>query len=104
MRADELAALPIRTLMQRNAGVDFAETTDVLMGAASGVGEQGYNVGRTPPCWPAWTTASRLHRQPLLRLLADGHPNGLARDPGRQGDQYIAAGVENSRGPGSAQG
>src|SRR3981081_1368465 len=46
VRADELAAIPIRALIERNAEVDFAETVDVLMGAASGVGEQGYNVGR----------------------------------------------------------
>src|ERR671934_897727 len=46
VRADELAAIPIRALIERNPGVDFSETADVLMGAASGVGEQGYNVGR----------------------------------------------------------
>src|SRR4030081_1098367 len=46
VRADDLAALPIRTLIERNPGVDFGQTNDVLMGAASGVGEQGYNVGR----------------------------------------------------------
>src|SRR5689334_21216801 len=43
VRADELAALPIRTLIERNPEVDFAHTDDVLMGAASGIGEQGYN-------------------------------------------------------------
>src|ERR1700729_250886 len=46
VRADELAAIPIRALVARNPEVDFAQTDDVLMGAASGVGEQGYNVGR----------------------------------------------------------
>ena len=45
-RADELAAVPIRALVERNPEVDFAETVDVMMGAASGVGEQGYNVAR----------------------------------------------------------
>src|SRR5205823_739373 len=33
VRADELAALPIRTLVERNPDVDFSETNDVLMGA-----------------------------------------------------------------------
>ena len=37
-RADELAAVPIRALVERNPEVDFAETVDVMMGAASGVG------------------------------------------------------------------
>ena len=46
VRADDLASLPIKALIERNPGVDFSQTTDVLMGAASGIGEQGYNVGR----------------------------------------------------------
>lgn len=46
VRADELAAIPIRALIERNADVNFAETVDVLMGAASGIGEQGANIGR----------------------------------------------------------
>ena len=41
VRADDLAAIPIKALIERNPGVNFSETTDVLMGAASGVGEQG---------------------------------------------------------------
>ena len=47
MRADELAAVPLRALVDRNQGVDFSQTTDVIMGAAYGAGEQGANVGRT---------------------------------------------------------
>src|ERR1700733_1914080 len=46
VRADELAAIPLRALIERNPDVDFGETTDVMMGAASSIGEQGYNVGR----------------------------------------------------------
>src|ERR1700759_2690503 len=46
VRADDLAAIPLRALIERNPPGDFAETVDVLMGAASSVGEQGYNVGR----------------------------------------------------------
>ena len=68
VRADELAALPIRTLIERNPDVDFAQTNDVLMGAASGVGEQGYNIGRnaallaqttTSPAAPSTASARR---------------------------------------------
>jgi len=95
VRADELAALPIRTLMQRNPGVDFAQTTDVLMGAASGVGEQGYNVGRNaallagldhhvPAC-----TVNRFCASSLMTIRMASH----AIQAG-EGDQYIAAGVE----------
>src|SRR5436309_6574149 len=46
VRADDLAAIPMRALIERNPEVNFSETNDVLMGAASGFGEQGYNVGR----------------------------------------------------------
>ena len=46
VRADELAATPLRALIERNPKVNFAETGDVMMGAASSIGEQGYNVGR----------------------------------------------------------
>ena len=46
VRADELAATPIRALIERNPEVNFSETGDVMMGAASSIGEQGYNVGR----------------------------------------------------------
>jgi len=45
-RANELAAVPLKALVERNPQVDFAATDDVMMGAASGLGEQGYNVGR----------------------------------------------------------
>ena len=46
VRADDLAATPLRALIERNPQVNFAETNDLMMGAASSAGEQGYNVGR----------------------------------------------------------
>jgi acetyl-CoA C-acetyltransferase len=95
VRADELAALPIRTLIERNPQVDFAETADVLMGAASGVGEQGYNVGRNaallsgldhhvPGC-----TVNRFCASSLMTIRMASHAIHAG-----EGDQYIAAGVE----------
>src|ERR1700759_2721977 len=95
VRADELAALPIRTLIERNPGVDFSETADVLMGAASGVGEQGYNVGRNaallsgldhhvPAC-----TVNRFCASSLMTIRMASHAIRAG-----EGDQYIAAGVE----------
>src|SRR3984885_13410597 len=47
VRADDLAAIPIRALIELNPGVDFAQTNDLMMGAASSIGEQGYTDGRT---------------------------------------------------------
>ncbi len=95
VRADELAALPIRTLIERNPDVDFGQTNDVLMGAASGVGEQGYNVGRNaallagldhhvPGC-----TVNRFCASSLMTIRMASHAIRAG-----EGDQYIAAGVE----------
>jgi acetyl-CoA C-acetyltransferase len=95
VRADELAATPIRTLIQRNPDVDFAQTDDVLMGAASGLGEQGYNVGRNaallagldhhvPGC-----TVNRFCASSLMTIRMAAHAIRAG-----EGDQYIAAGVE----------
>jgi hypothetical protein len=46
VRADDLAAVPLRALIERNPRVDFDQTADVVMGAASASGEQSYNVAR----------------------------------------------------------
>jgi acetyl-CoA acyltransferase len=46
VRADDLAALPIAALMQRNPGVDWGAVDDVLYGCANGAGEDNRNVGR----------------------------------------------------------
>src|SRR5581483_6309033 len=95
VRADELAALPLRALIERNPQVDFGQTNDVMMGAASSVGEQGYNVGRNdtllagidhhvPACTVNRFCASSLQ---TIRMAFHAIKSG-------EGDQYIAAGVE----------
>src|SRR5437764_5394209 len=95
VRADDLAAIPIRALIERNPEVDFAQTNDVLMGAASGVGEQGNNVGRNaallarldhhvPGC-----TVNRFCASSLMTIRMASHAVRSG-----EGDQYIAAGVE----------
>jgi acetyl-CoA C-acetyltransferase len=95
VRADELAATPLRALIERNPGVDFSETVDVMMGAASGIGEQGYNIGRNatllagfdhhvPACTVNRFCASSLQ---TLRMAFHAIKAG-------EGDQYVAAGVE----------
>ena len=95
VRADELAATPIRALIERNPKVNFSETVDVMMGAASGVGEQGYNVGRNalllagidhhvPGC-----TVNRFCASSLQTIRMAFHAIRAG-----EGDQYIAAGVE----------
>lgn len=46
VRADDLAALPIKALMARNPGVNWEEITDVIMGCANQAGEDNRNVAR----------------------------------------------------------
>ncbi|WP_332749394.1 3-oxoadipyl-CoA thiolase [Hydrogenophaga sp.] len=44
VRTDDLGAIPLRALMQRNPGVDWASTTDVIFGCANQAGEDNRNV------------------------------------------------------------
>jgi 3-oxoadipyl-CoA thiolase len=46
VRADDLAAIPIRELVKRNSDVDWAELDDVVMGCANQAGEDNRNVAR----------------------------------------------------------
>jgi acetyl-CoA acetyltransferase len=46
VRTDDLGALPIKALMERNPGVDWAAVTDVLYGCANQAGEDNRNVAR----------------------------------------------------------
>jgi acetyl-CoA C-acetyltransferase len=95
VRADDLAAIPIKALIERNPPVDFRQTNDVMMGAASSIGEQGYNVGRNaallagvdhhvPACTVNRFCASSLQ---TIRMAFHAITAG-------EGDQYIASGVE----------
>ncbi len=86
MRADDLAAIPLRALVERNPEVDFNETDDVMMGCGFPDHEQGYNIARNArvargdrPPRPGG------HREPLLRIFAADDPDGLPRDQGGRG-------------------
>ena len=95
VRADELAATPLRALVQRNPEVDFAETADVMMGAASGIGEQGYNIGRNATLLAGYDhhipacTVNRFCASSLQTLRMAFHAIKAG-----EGEQYVAAGVE----------
>jgi acetyl-CoA C-acetyltransferase len=95
VRADDLASIPLKALKERNPEVDFGETVDVIMGAAFGVGEQGYNVGRN-----ALLLAGYDHHVPgvtVNRFCASSLQtirNAFHAIKSGEGDQYVAAGVE----------
>ena len=46
IRADDLAAIPIRALIERNSGVDWADLDDVILGCANQAGEDNRNLAR----------------------------------------------------------
>jgi acetyl-CoA C-acetyltransferase len=95
VRADDLASIPLKALKERNPEVNFDETVDVIMGAAFGAGEQGYNVGRN-----ALLLADYDHHVPgvtVNRFCASSLQtirNAFHAIKAGEGDQYVAAGVE----------
>jgi acetyl-CoA C-acetyltransferase len=95
VRADDLAAIPLRALVQRNPEVDFSQTDDVMMGCGFPDHEQGYNIGRNAVLLsgidhhvPA-VTVSRFCASSLQTIRMAFHAIKAG-----EGDQYIAAGVE----------
>ncbi|MCL6683969.1 3-oxoadipyl-CoA thiolase [Sphingomonas alba] len=46
IRADDLAAIPIKALIDRNPGVDWAALDDVILGCANQAGEDNRNLAR----------------------------------------------------------
>ena len=95
MRADDLAAVPLRALVERNPEVDFGETDDIMMGCGFPDHEQGYNIGRN-----AALLAGIDHHVPALtvnRFCASSLQTirmAFHAITAGEGDQYIAAGVE----------
>ena len=102
IRADDLAAIPLRALVERNPGVDFSETVDIMMGCGFPDHEQGYNVARNAQLLagidhhvPA-VTVNRFCASSLQTIRMAFHSIKAG-----EGDQYVAAGVECvSRGAG----
>jgi acetyl-CoA acetyltransferase len=46
VRADDLAAIPIKALMDRNRRVNWDEVDDVILGCANQAGEDNRNLAR----------------------------------------------------------
>ena len=101
VRTDDLAALPLKALMERNAGVDWAAVDDVVYGCANQAGEDNRNVGRMalllaglPVDVPgstinrlcgssmdAITIAARAVRSGEMSLLVAGGVESMSRAP-----------------------
>ena len=95
IRPDELAAIPLRALVDRT-GIDASEVEDVIMGCVTQVGEQGLNIGRTAPLiagFPKEVTGTSVNRmcgssQQAVNFAAMGVLSGAH-------DVLIGAGVES---------
>ena len=101
VRADDLAAIPLRALMERNPSLDLSQIDDVILGCANQAGEDNRNVARMadllagfPPTVPGVT---------VNRLCGSGlNAVGEAARAIRSGDAdlLIAGGAESmSRAP-----
>ena len=95
IRADDLAALPIRALVERNARVDWGAVDDCILGCANQAGEDNRNVARMAtllaglPVEVPGATVNRLCGSGLNAV-------GIAAQAIRSGDAalMIAGGVE----------
>jgi 3-oxoadipyl-CoA thiolase len=101
VRADDLAAIPLAGLMQRNRDVDWSKVDDLIYGCANQAGEDNRNVGRMAvllsgmPLSVPGTTVNRLCGSGMDAI-------GMAARAIRAGDcdMVIAGGVESmSRAP-----
>jgi len=101
IRTDDLGAIPLRALMARNPGVDWAAVDDVLYGCANQAGEDNRNVARMslllaglPAEVPGATinrlcgsgldalgTAARAIRAGEARLMVAGGVESMSRAP-----------------------
>ena len=101
VRTDDLAAIPLKTLMKRNSGVDWETVDDVILGCANQAGEDNRNVARMAtllsglPISVPGATVNRLCGSGLDAV-------GIAARAIKSGEQQlaIAGGVESmSRAP-----
>ena len=101
IRTDDLAAIPIKALMERNPGVDWKAVTDVIYGCANQAGEDNRNVAHMasllaglPVDVPGTTinrlcgsgldavgTAARAIKSGEARLIIAGGVESMSRAP-----------------------
>ena len=96
IRPDDLAAIPIRALMERNRTVDWGAVDDVILGCANQAGEDNRNVARMGALLAG--LPDRVSGSTLNRLCGSGlDAVGSAARAIRSGDAdlMIAGGVES---------
>ncbi|HET9993927.1 MAG TPA: 3-oxoadipyl-CoA thiolase [Candidatus Acidoferrum sp.] len=101
IRTDDLAAIPLKALIERNASVDWSAVDDVVFGCANQAGEDNRNVGRMAlllsglPKEVPGTTVNRLCGSSM-----DAVATAARAIKSGEADLVIAGGVESmSRAP-----
>ena len=101
VRADDLAAIPLKALMERNPGVDWEAVDDVILGCANQAGEDNRNVARMASLLAG--LSETVSASTINRLCGSGmNAVGSAAQAIKAGDAelMIAGGVESmSRAP-----
>ena len=101
MRADDLGAIPMRTLMERNPSVDWSLVDDIFYGCANQAGEDNRNVARMSALLaglPVEVPGSTINR--LCGSGMDAIGNAARSIKTGEGGLMIAGGVESmSRAP-----
>ena len=101
IRADDLAAIPIKELLKRNPELDPASIEDVILGCANQAGEDNRNVARMAallaglPVSVPGETVNRLCASGMSATIRAFHAIKAG-----EGDVFITGGVEHmTRGP-----
>jgi acetyl-CoA acyltransferase len=101
VRTDDLAAIPLKALMQRNPNIDWLDIDDVILGCANQAGEDNRNVARMALLLAGYSET--ISGSTINRLCGSGMDAiGIAARAIRSGeaDLIIAGGVESmSRAP-----
>ena len=82
IRTDDLAALPLKALMESNRSADWSAIDDVILGCANQAGEDNRNVARMALLLGSRLGASHHPQEVLLGRVLAGQFTVLLRDPG----------------------
>ena len=101
LRADDLATVPLKALMERNPKVDWEQVEDVILGCANQAGEDNRNIARMAlllaglPYKIGGETINRLCSSGMAATIHAYRSINL-----NEGDLFITGGVEHmTRGP-----
>lgn len=101
IRTDDLAAIPLKTLMERNPDMNWTAIDDILMGCANQAGEDNRNVGRMASLLAGFSEtvpAATINR--LCGSGMDAIGSAARAIKAGEADLMIAGGVESmSRAP-----